>query len=488
MIRFFILVSVVIFSACKPQKTDTIIRGNIIGDISKSMFYTVPVNGGCTWQFMEEIVPDSSGHFQIELQLEEPAFMRLVIPNKLYDKFIIAEPAQDYDLTLDFSTDENIFNVKCESELGHKFYNSLDQPTHIDVMADKLSTDSSFSYINEQITLTKEKEFILLERQRDQGNMSEEFYTLVKIDRQTYYESLTAAVALRKHSYYRRDNEVAKADEILKDYNQLYKDYDISDVPLYSQWSFNLLHHFVTFKRLNLIHPSSPKTPNINIEKSQNNRLSRWAEITKQNLSGDHLEYYLANYLSVTISRKKSKEYALIKLAEDFKADYQESTYISHLDSIIQPVIEFHQKANQSLNENIVIVDDYLSINSLEECAQIFEGKKIYVDVWATWCQPCLKEFEHSEALVKLLEKKDIALLYISIDKQEKDEEWKERISFQKLEGHHIRTNEVFYNQLLDIQQGVPLYLIIDEQGNILKRNAGKPSQIEALEKELDEI
>jgi predicted transcriptional regulator len=63
---------------------------------------------------------------------------------------------------------------------------------------------------------------------------------IIKKDRQTYYESLIQAVALRLHSYYRKDNE-----GILEDYNRLYKTYVISEVPLNSQWSYDLLNQYI---------------------------------------------------------------------------------------------------------------------------------------------------------------------------------------------------------------------------------------------------
>jgi hypothetical protein len=47
--------------------------------------------------------------------------------------------------------------VKCESELGHKIYNSLEMPEHIDIMADKISNDSSLITNAQMIEVNKYK-------------------------------------------------------------------------------------------------------------------------------------------------------------------------------------------------------------------------------------------------------------------------------------------------------------------------------------------
>ena len=114
------------------------------------------------------------------------------------------------------------------------------------------------------------------------------------------------------------------------------------------------------------------------------------------------------------------------------------------------------------------------------------KGKKIYIDVWATWCGPCLKEHELSGALRKILKEKDIQLVYISIDQKNRDSQWKELIKYYNLEGSHIRANENFTKELLgrfnqkteDLTISIPWYILIDEEGNIIREHAKRPSQI----------
>lgn len=62
-----------------------------------------------------------------------------------------------------------------------------------------------------------------------------------------------------------------------------------------------------------------------------------------------------------------------------------------------------------------------------------FKGKYVYIDVWATWCGPCVQEIPMLEKLAKQLADKNIVFLSISIDKNK--EAWLEKIEQDKMEG-----------------------------------------------------
>ena len=80
--------------------------------------------------------------------------------------------------------------------------------------------------------------------------------------------------------------------------------------------------------------------------------------------------------------------------------------------------------------------------------------------------------------------------MYISIDKPGNDKLWKEMIKFYKLTGNHLRANEKLYADLTTIfkQNGsisILWYILIDENGNIIKEHAKRPSELAELEIEL---
>ena len=81
------------------------------------------------------------------------------------------------------------------------------------------------------------------------------------------------------------------------------------------------------------------------------------------------------------------------------------------------------------------------NINTLGEAIKPLQGKKIYIDIWATWGSPCLMEFAHNKKLKKNLAEKDVQQLYISIDNALNDKKWKDYIKQYNLTGTHICAN-----------------------------------------------
>ena len=164
--------------------------------------------------------------------------------------------------------------------------------------------------------------------------------------------------------------------------------------------------------------------------------------------------------------------------------------YLGYGEGIEQRIFDDITRLGKPISNKIKFVDNYNNINSLSDCVNSFKGKKVYVDIWATWCKPCIEEFEHQAKLKELLKSQETEILYISLDEEKNDERWKAMIMSYNLEGSHIRANRSLYADLRKIFNphgivDVPWYILIDENGNILKEHAKKPSEIEELKKEL---
>lgn len=147
---------------------------------------------------------------------------------------------------------------------------------------------------------------------------------------------------------------------------------------------------------------------------------------------------------------------------------------------MIQEIEDFHNTSRA--NENIIILDNYLSIDSFEELVGRFQGKKLYIDVWATWCGPCKDEFRHNEKLRKLLNEEGYELLYISIDDDKRARNWEQMIYAYDLEGSHIRAGEQLHKQLFEIygnqRLSIPWYMTVDENGQIKNSHSPRPGRL----------
>lgn len=119
------------------------------------------------------------------------------------------------------------------------------------------------------------------------------------------------------------------------------------------------------------------------------------------------------------------------------------------------------------------ILGEEISLNSLK-------GKVVYVDVWATWCGPCLAEIPHSKALQSKFRKdENVVFLFVSIDENKAD--WEAKVKSEKeWNGTHIieQRNEKGASGLLESYQigGIPRHMLIDKKGLIANTNAPRPS------------
>lgn len=105
------------------------------------------------------------------------------------------------------------------------------------------------------------------------------------------------------------------------------------------------------------------------------------------------------------------------------------------------------------------------------------KGKVLYVDVWATWCGPCIAAIPAHKALQKQLHSvKDVLFLNVSVDSDETA--WLTFLAREpKWDGLHIildkRAIQPFYS-LYKIF-GVPTYILIDSTGHIVSVKARAP-------------
>lgn len=103
-----------------------------------------------------------------------------------------------------------------------------------------------------------------------------------------------------------------------------------------------------------------------------------------------------------------------------------------------------------------------------------FKGQYVYIDIWATWCKPCLIEME---ALEKL-KKKYKHIVYISISKNDYRASWEVFLKDKKPKGIHLfakNEHDAFFESYL--VQGVPHFMLIDKEGNIINPDGPRPSR-----------
>ena len=131
---------------------------------------------------------------------------------------------------------------------------------------------------------------------------------------------------------------------------------------------------------------------------------------------------------------------------------------------------EFSEEANL---EMLIGLDD--SKITLREVLYQQKGKKIFIDVWASWCKDCIAGFPKVKELQK--EFPDVVFLYLSVDIS--NPSWKRAIEKYNLVGEHYNLpkgmNEGDFVDFVNLNW-ISRYMVIDEKGQIQLFKATDPS------------
>jgi len=115
-------------------------------------------------------------------------------------------------------------------------------------------------------------------------------------------------------------------------------------------------------------------------------------------------------------------------------------------------------------------------------------GKYLYIDVWATWCGPCIREIPASKKMEKLYHDKNIEFVYISIDVRDRPvynyDKWKEMIEEKSLGGVQLFADNAWDSKFTKafVINSIPRYLLIGPDGNIISGDAPRPSDQKLVE------
>ena len=158
------------------------------------------------------------------------------------------------------------------------------------------------------------------------------------------------------------------------------------------------------------------------------------------------------------------------------------------------------QTATSSTSENKAIqAFDFTATDKDGKTVKLsdFKGKKVYINMWASWCGPCMREIpELEKTYQKLKDNKDIVFLSMT---SPNDSEFKNQSPQDK--GKDVILNKakelgVTYPVLFDVNdrfiinyaiRSFPTHIFINSDGTIGNRIAGGVTE-ELLTKEIEKL
>lgn len=174
-------------------------------------------------------------------------------------------------------------------------------------------------------------------------------------------------------------------------------------------------------------------------------------------------------YSKISSNKERAKDYLdLIKMVT------------SH-----QPFIEAAEKQyNEVMKSKGLVKGDvspvfsYESVDGKVISLKDFKGKYVYIDVWATWCGPCIKQVPYLKELEKRYHDKNIVFVSISVDKEKVKDTWKQFIVDKKLGGIQLFADKSFDSDFMNAYaiNSIPRFILIDPDGKIIDSEAPRPS------------
>lgn len=158
------------------------------------------------------------------------------------------------------------------------------------------------------------------------------------------------------------------------------------------------------------------------------------------------------------------------RLVNQFVEEYPQSIHLTNMMEDLK---------NLERLRNGAVVTDFEFKNLKGELVRIsdFKDKIIYLDLWASWCGPCIQTFKTKtpDFERKLTGLDDIVLMYISVD--EKEESWKNYLDKNPMSGVHLFAGKGFEAEIMQYFKvwGIPRYLILNKGNRIYQVNAPRP-------------
>lgn len=113
-----------------------------------------------------------------------------------------------------------------------------------------------------------------------------------------------------------------------------------------------------------------------------------------------------------------------------------------------------------------------------------FRGKYVYIDVWATWCRPCMMEVPYLRELEKKFEGREIVFVGLSVDDDKS--KWEEKVRSGEMPGIQLYLGESDFSTVYGIRS-IPRFILLDKEGRIINPEMTRPSS-EDTEKFLSEL
>lgn len=200
----------------------------------------------------------------------------------------------------------------------------------------------------------------------------------------------------------------------------------------------------------------------------------------------------LLNVVSKEVKSPKIKEYLLFGAAKygiSYTSDLQtffdtfmaNSTDEAHKKDITDKYNKLIKLSKGKASPKFTAYENFKGgTTSLDD----LKGKYVYIDVWATWCGPCKAEIPALKSTEEKYRDKNIAFVSMSVDRKKDYDKWRTMVEEKELSGIQLFAPADWKSDFVTDYgiMGIPRFILIDPEGNIVNANAPRPSSEKLIE------
>lgn len=431
--------------------------------------------------------------------LDDSARFRIEVPVRYLQDFylnygrlttLIAVPGKELNIEID----SRIWDEKIKGGMVHVAGGSA-APTNRNVLryfdelpSGKYSFMNAQNAINEKSPLeyaayvsAREKEYAAFTTRFNKKYRTDEpFRTWVKD-----YLKYDAWNDLLRYLWEKPHNASQEIDdfEVPEEYlSFLEEKYDQDDCSLFSSTHIDFLHEYYMFVQRR---PKAKRQEAMDVFRKEGvpagARILR-SMITAQT-SGFTQNLLLFRFYQMALKGKQLAEFEAIYQPADITMPFFAAA-LTQEHQMLKDYLAGQELVKVPLKE----LDGKIIQGLIDSLRQAYQGKVVYVDFWAPWCGPCMEEMPDSKALQQHFEGKDVVFLFLA--NRCNADAWKATIVNEKLGGVHWKITDDQFKILsseLGIS-GIPHYTLIDRNGNIVDKDAFRPSEREKITKRIEQL
>lgn len=391
------------------------------------------------------------GTFEINLPINKPVIKMLTFGSTF--KNIFLQPGETLDMSFDALKIDSTFNfggsLADENVLLDSISNKLKKVDYNYIYNESL--ENAGKYLDSMSAANKQYIEALIIDQPLSTDFEEYAKTMAEYNNAALKIMLGERQDEQPNNYYDFINQLSLEND------------DYLDI-----WEYRyFLYSYIEMKANKRIQPDSVKIaePDVLFDES----LSVIKELKNENIR----DYALFNALNMRLSEKGlvgfENYYTYFKehnkdphYAEQLKLLYEEKQLLAPG----QPAPTF---TLEDVDGNLVSLND-------------FKGKYVYIDFWQTLCPRSARELPY---LLKLhSDYQDNNIEFVSISVNEDENVWRDYVKEHKNMGTSLRVTQSWDSKTyIDYQaNGLPAFVLIDTEGNIIDPKAAKPSSEEIRE------